>query len=167
MYMQEPLQSLFKNPIFYAPVFGWMMAQLIKTVIGIFITKEKKKDESYEDSNMFYDVMASFFWKTGGMPSSHSSMVTALTTAIAIEEGISSTLFLISFFFSAIVIRDASGVRQTIGILGKKLNTLVEMCNNYTGGNLPKIKVVEGHSTSEVFVGVLLGFFVGVVVCLF
>src|SRR5690554_4230052 len=74
-----------------------------------------------------------FDWKlitsTGGMPSSHSAAVTALSTAIAIEEGLGSNLFAISAIFGVIVMFDASGVRRHAGETATVLNALVNDFN--------------------------------------
>ncbi len=169
--MQELLYELFTNQIFYAAVLGWLMAQFIKTVISFVVFRERRdeyKAQLPKDASVFHDVLSSLFWRTGGMPSSHSSMITALGTAIGIEEGVNSPSFLIAFFFATIVIRDAVGVRRTIGILGKKFNELAQKHNAMEGHEVVEmVEVVEGHSTSEVFVGVLLGFFVSICVYLF
>ncbi len=158
--------ELFTNQIFNAALFGWIIAQLIKTIINFVIFRERRevhKGKSLKDADVFQDVFASLLWKSGGMPSSHSSMVTGMTTAIAIEEGVSNPAFLASLGFSVIVVKDAISVRQTIGILCKKFNELAQKYNN----SVDSIKVVEGHSTSEVFVGIFLGFFVAQCVYLF
>ncbi len=84
-----------------------------------------------------------------GMPSSHSTFVSSLTTLIALTEGISSPLFGVSFVFSAIVIRDAIGFRRALGAHAQRLNMLQ-----------PKQQPLStriGHSPSEVLVGIILG----------
>lgn len=49
---------------------------------------------------------------TGGMPSSHSAAVTALSTGVALEHGLDSSLFAVSAIFAVITMFDATGVRR-------------------------------------------------------
>ena len=96
---------------------------------------------------------------TGGMPSSHSAIVTALVVSIFLTEGV-STLFVVSIVLAAITIRDALGVRRTAGEEGKFINRLI---------NTLKLKVKPlhyslGHTPIEVLVGVIIGLLSGLVV---
>lgn len=161
-------QALFVNPIFYSALLGWIGAQLMKAAIDIISRrKTAARGEVFEDDTFAQDPMAAVLWKTGGMPSSHSSMVSALTTAVGIREGIGSTVFIVTFSFAMVVLRDATGVRQTLGRLGHRYNTLVRVHNKlHPDAMLEPLKVSEGHSASEVLVGVLLGFFIAVTISL-
>ncbi len=99
------------------------------------------------------------------MPSSHSSLVTALATSIGITEGIDSALFATVFFYGILTIRDALGVRRSAGTQAQMLNTLrVELMQRYTI-SLKPVKEVHGHTPIEVSVGVLLGFFIALGIC--
>jgi hypothetical protein len=51
----------------------------------------------------------------GGMPSSHSSLCMGITTAVAVQQGLCSTLFPVCLGFSLIVMYDAAGVRRHAG----------------------------------------------------
>ena len=66
------------------------------------------------------------FMETGGMPSSHSAMVAALTTGVALSEGMNSPLFAVSAVFALIVMYDATGVRHSSGQQARLLNELVD-----------------------------------------
>jgi len=65
-------------------------------------------------------------WETGGMPSSHSSSVVALATAVAITEGLNSVGFAISTVFAIIVMYDAAGIRKAAGEHASVINQLTE-----------------------------------------
>lgn len=80
-----------------AAILGMLIAQFVKVPI-YFITSRK----------LDWRLMLS----TGGMPSSHSSMIIALTTAIGLTSGAGSNVFAVSVIFSSIVIYDATGVRR-------------------------------------------------------
>ncbi|CAM6038619.1 unnamed protein product [Sphagnum compactum] len=62
--------------------------------------------------------------KSGGMPSSHSAVVSAAATALAFERGLSDGLFGFSCIMAIIVIHDAQGVRNAVGKHAKVLNTM-------------------------------------------
>ncbi len=93
-------------------------------------------------------------WETGGMPSSHSSIVVALSVAIGLETGVSAVFFL-SVIFALIVIRDSFGVRASVGEQARILNVLSSKLNIHE-----KARTVLGHTPAQVTIGALLGFVV-------
>lgn len=123
---------------------GWLVAQVIKVVLEAF------KRKSMQPRDVVEIMMG-----TGGMPSSHSASVMAMTAYLLFSEGVSSTLFAISLCFSLIVMYDAARVRYAVGEQGKVLNKIVEKV-----GHRP-MKVVEGHTVAQVVVGAVLGILVG------
>lgn len=99
----------------------------------------------------------------GGMPSSHSAVVTALTTMIAREYGISSPIFGMAFIFSAIVMYDAAGVRRAAGKQAELLNKIVETPGLTSVQMSEKLVEVLGHTPTQVFVGAAIGIIVGLI----
>jgi acid phosphatase family membrane protein YuiD len=99
------------------------------------------------------------FMETGGMPSSHSAMVTALTTGVALTEGMNSPLFAMSAVFTLIVMYDATGVRHSSGQQARLLNDLVaELRAVVREGFAPTpLRVLLGHTYLEVLAGTLIG----------
>ncbi|WP_409013492.1 divergent PAP2 family protein [Deinococcus sp.] len=99
------------------------------------------------------------FMETGGMPSSHSAMVAALTTGIALTEGMNSPLFAASAVFALIVMYDATGVRHSSGQQARLLNDLVdELRAVVREGFAPTpLRVLLGHTYLEVLAGTLIG----------
>ena len=89
----------------------------------------------------------------GGMPSTHSSLVSSLTTLVYIDYSISSIIFSIVLFFSLIVIYDSMGIRYESGNQAKVLN-------NILGTNF---KEPLGHKPIEVLFGVILGIMLTIV----
>ena len=89
----------------------------------------------------------------GGMPSTHSSLTTSLTTLIYLNYGVTSILFAVSLFFSLIVIYDSMGIRYESGNQAKIINKVV-------GTNL---KEKLGHTPLEVLSGVILGISIGII----
>lgn len=89
-------------------------------------------------------------FQNGGMPSSHTTVVSALTFGLLFRTGLSD-LFFISAIFASIVISDAVRIRKNIGLQGEKLNELLRKFDEKT------IHVVYGHSFVQVLAGMLLG----------
>ena len=99
------------------------------------------------------------FVETGGMPSSHSAAVAALTTAVGIQEGFTSALFGVTLYFSLIIMYDAAGLRRAAGRQAIVLNRLVERHFQHPEGDTQKLMELLGHTPFEVFVGASLGVF--------
>lgn len=102
--------EIFSNFPIWAALSAIVFAQFIKIPIKFLVTKQ---------------FTPSIAFSTGGMPSSHSAAVAALTTAIGIIEGLSSSMFAISAIFSVITMYDASGVRRHAGRHAVVLNRLI------------------------------------------
>ncbi|MCY8928238.1 divergent PAP2 family protein [Bacillus subtilis] len=105
---------------------------------------------------------------TGGMPSSHSAAVTALSTGVALEHGLGSSLFAVSAIFAVITMFDATGVRRHAGEQATVINRLVIDFNRFVNEakDFPKaeekekqkkLKELLGHQPIEVFFGGLTG----------
>lgn len=146
------LYELVTNRVFLSAVFSWFVAQVVKAVIDLL----KSQSRSYRD------IGAVLLWRTGGMPSSHSSMVTALATSIGFKYSISSPVFLLSLFYGLIIIRDAVGVRRSAGVQAQTLNSLGRQLADNHEVDFTPVKEVSGHTPAEVSVGMLLGFFIAV-----
>ncbi|MCB0045789.1 MAG: divergent PAP2 family protein [Caldilineaceae bacterium] len=95
--------------------------------------------------------------RSGGMPSSHTAMITSLATTVGWIEGVSSTIFAFSVVISLIVIYDARGVRQESGKQARVLNQLVR--EFFRGEPIGEIKLKElvGHTPNQVLVGGIFG----------
>jgi len=89
---------------------------------------------------------------TGGMPSSHSAVVTALALSIFLTEG-PTALFFTTLVLATIVIRDALGVRRTAGEEGQLLNEVIKKAKL----KLPPVHYSLGHKPREVAVGIAIG----------
>lgn len=95
-------------------------------------------------------------FQTGGMPSSHSAAVAALTTAVLLQQGAASPVFGVTLFFSLIVMYDAAGLRRAAGRQATILNRLLE---GHQDRELRDRRLLEllGHTPFEVLVGAALG----------
>ncbi len=94
---------------------------------------------------------------TGGMPSSHSASVTAMTVAVGLSEGWTSTLFGIASFVSLIVMYDATGIRRAAGRQAQVLNRMLEDLTDFHKLQGERLKELLGHTPLEVLVGAAYG----------
>jgi hypothetical protein len=96
--------------------------------------------------------------ETGGMPSSHSALVTALAVGVGLSAGWSSTEFALATVFAFIVMYDAAGVRQAAGKQAKILNQMIdELFQGDHDLTETRLKELLGHTPVQVIVGALLG----------
>jgi len=144
------LTDLANNIPLIAGIIAWAIAQTIKVIIeSIFARKLTLKS----------------FFASGGMPSSHSSFVCALSTIIGHTYGLDSVYFAICATFSMIVMYDAFNVRRSAGEQAKALNKVLEaLFKNQVLDSEETLKVILGHSPLQVFAGMALGIIVGVFV---
>jgi len=139
--------DLTNNIIFMSTFLSWLSAQVVKYFTAF-----------YRNGIWDYRVM----FDSGGMPSSHTSLVMGLTTAIGYHYGLGSTLFPLSLAFSLIVMYDAAGVRRHAGKQAEVLNKIIEDMFHGSPMSETKLKEVLGHSPLQVMAGAVLGAFVGV-----
>jgi acid phosphatase family membrane protein YuiD len=134
---------------FWAGASGWLVAQLTKMIISLV-----------QSHRLDFRYLAS----TGGMPSAHSALVSALATAIAITEGLDSPLFAMSVVVAAVVMFDAQTVRAAAGKQARLLNQIVDELFQEHHLSENKLKELLGHTRLEVFFGMLTGIAAAIVV---
>ena len=139
----EQIKAFFGNYLLISAVFGWMIAQFMKIFTGAF------SGQGFHIKHMFAN---------GGMPSSHSSTVLALTTASAVQYGADSAVFAISAILSIIVMNDAFGVRYETGEQAKILNRITrELFSGKSEDINTGLKELVGHTPFQVLVGAIVG----------
>ena len=141
--------DLFGNYMLISAAAGWLGAQIIKIFTGMF--KDRRFSLSY------------LLFSTGGMPSSHSAVVCALTTASVIKNGWGSGITAVCIILSLVVMIDASGVRYETGKQAQILNKIAKEI--FSGdpelANLG-LKELVGHTRFQVFVGAFFGIVVAI-----
>lgn len=137
-------KEMFGNQLLMSAVTGWLVAQFLKTIIDVALNR------SFNPERLV---------GSGGMPSSHSATVCALTTAAGLHCGVSSYEFAISFVLSMIVMYDAIGVRRETGKQARLLNTLLSENPLKLSGEFiqEKLKEYVGHTPIQVCAGAILG----------
>lgn len=141
-YINNLFISLLGNFVFVAVFISWFLAQIIKVIIYWMLEKKL---------NIWH------FFEAGGMPSTHSASVTALTLSILLTQGPGSPLFVVSSVFSLIVMYDAAGVRRSAGKQAEILNKMVDDLYSTGRVKVEKLKELLGHDPIEVVIGASIG----------
>ncbi|XP_047336502.1 uncharacterized membrane protein YuiD [Impatiens glandulifera] len=148
--MSPLVATLAVNPTFVSWILAWFIAQSIKVILTLLLERK-------------WDIRVMF--SSGGMPSSHSALCTALTTSVAICHGVADSLFPVCLGFSLIVMYDAIGVRRHAGMQAEVLNVIIgDLFEGHPIGKR-KLKELLGHTPSQVAVGALLGIVVAILCC--
>ncbi len=132
----------------YIPFLLWFFIQLFKVIWDLITTKQFN----------FKRIMGA-----GGMPSSHSAVVTSIATLIGKYEGITSPLFALSVVFAFVVMYDAAGIRRAAGKQARLLNKIVNTPGLTNLQVQEKLVEVLGHTPKQVIVGALIGIIAGLI----
>ena len=131
--------KLFDNSVLFWSLLSCLLAQFFKVIFNFFSTGE---------------IRFGIIFKTGGMPSSHSALITAAASGIGLELGFDNPNFAIAVAVSLIVMYDASGVRKSAGSQASAINKILRKLDPKSEVNL---KEGLGHTKIEVIVGSLIG----------
>ena len=142
------MEQLTQFKYLYVPFLLWFAIQLFKVIWDLVTTKKFN----------FKRIMGA-----GGMPSSHSAVVTSLATLIGKNEGITSPIFALSVIFSFVVMYDAAGIRRAAGKQATLLNKIVNTPGLSNLEVQEKLVEVLGHTPIQVFVGALIGIIAGII----
>ena len=141
--------SLLNNRILLAAFLAWAIAQVSKTILDLF--RQRK-------------LILSRLVSSGGMPSSHSALVTGLATSTGRVMGWGSAAFAIAVVMASIVMYDAAGVRRAVSIQARILNQMIDEAFQGSPRAEKRLRELIGHTPIQVFVGALLGICVGLIV---
>lgn len=125
-----------------AAVLSGLVAQVLKVVIE-FIRFRR------------FNILRLF--DNGGMPSSHTALVTTLTVGVGVYAGIGSSIFSVTLVFSLYFVFEAAGLRQEVGNQARVLNDLVDELRATHQLDRSRLKELVGHTWGEVFGGLILG----------
>ena len=127
------------NSVLFWSLLTCLLAQFFKIIFNFFSTGK---------------IRFGIMFETGGMPSSHSSLITGATSGIGLQLGFDNPIFALAIAVSLIVMYDASGVRKSAGIQAAEINKLSKILDPKSKVNL---KETLGHTKLEVIVGSILG----------
>lgn len=147
----QVVNEILGNRILIVALIACLSAQAIKLVVDLI-------------KNQKLNIRA--LVTTGGMPSSHSALVSALATGIGMTSGWSSPEFAIATIFAIIVMYDAAGVRQAAGKQARILNQIIdELFQENPEFNEDRLKELLGHTPFQVIMGLLLGVLIAWLAC--
>jgi hypothetical protein len=136
------------NPILIPALIAWSLAQIVKVPLEFFYTKRWNW---------------SLLLQAGGMPSSHSALVSAACLAAGLFMGFDSSEFAISFVLAMVVIYDATGIRRQAGKHAEIINAMIEDLTTGHPLKTEQLREVLGHTPLEALGGTLLGIAVALV----
>ncbi len=138
------LYEIITNKVLVISFSAWAVAQLLKVVV--ILVREKRLDLSY-------------LVGSGGMPSAHSAVVSALATAVAMTQGLGSVAFGIAAILAVVVMYDAAGLRQSVGQQAVVLNRIIqELRFRRPIAELERdLREFIGHTQFQVIAGAILG----------
>ncbi len=136
------LNTLFDNRVLLVSLVACFLAQGIKFFVDV--VQQRK-------------VNFRVLFGSGGMPSSHSALVTALAVGVGQTLGWDSPEFAIALIFAIIVMYDAAGVRQAAGKQARILNQMMDEFFQTHGFSEERLIELLGHTPFQVIVGALLG----------
>lgn len=143
------MSSILHNFVLIAALVAWLIAQALKVPIEYLQTRRWNW---------------ALLIQPGGMPSSHSALIVAITHGIGLSVGFGTPLFALAFAISMIVIYDATGIRRQAGRHAELINAMI---NDLAAGNPLKqeqLREVLGHTPLEALGGILLGLIVAQVI---
>lgn len=146
--MSNTFMMFVTNKYIYVPIILWFCIQLFKLIYDLCTTKKFN----------FKRIIGA-----GGMPSSHSAVVTSLATLIGKNMGVDSPIFALALMFAFVVMYDACGVRRAAGKQAKVLNDIVNTPGLSTVQVQEKLQEALGHTPIQVFVGAIIGLIAGAI----
>ena len=113
-------------------------------------------------SKLLFELIFKQRWRpsvlieTGGMPSSHSALVTGTAAGVGLQLGFNDPVFALASTIAFIVMYDASGIRRSAGLTAAKVNQILKDNSNELSSE-NTLKESLGHTKIEVLVGSILG----------
>ena len=133
------LSALLDNSVLLWSLLSCLIAQFFKIIFNFLSTGK---------------IRFGIMFETGGMPSSHSALITGATSGIGLQLGFDIPIFALAIAVSLIIMYDASGVRRSAGIQAAEINKISKKLDPKAEGGL---KETLGHTKLEVIVGSFLG----------
>ncbi len=133
-----------------------MYIYILAPIVAFFLAQGAKVAlRSFHHKITWHDLFA-----YSDMPSGHTATVIALVSILGLKLGVASPIFAVAFVYATIVITDAIGLRNYLGLHGKTLNILVKDLkeDEFLDRSYPKQLERIGHTPVQVLVGALIGF---------
>ena len=146
------LLDFFTNPVGVSTLLGWILGQLIKVPV-----------EYLRHKRWNWTLLLS----AGGMPSSHSALMTAVTTSIGLNAGWGNPIFALALAVTAIIVYDATGVRRQAGFHAERINQIVRelfQLKKLEEEEVSYLREIIGHTPGEAIAGVFFGIVIALAV---
>jgi len=142
---------ILQNHVLLTGLASWILAQAFKIPIDLFQSRHWNW---------------ALFFAAGGMPSSHSALVTSTAMAVGLHNGFDNPLFGVATAIAMIVVYDATGIRRQAGMQARQINILVEELLKGHPISQEHLREVLGHTPLEAIGGMLLGLVMAIVLWL-
>lgn len=132
------------GPLLWSSLLSMALAQFLKPWLDLVFRRPFRWQRAFD---------------TGGMPSSHTSLVTTLTLGVAALEGTGSTVFAVTLVFSLYFIFEATGLRQEVGEQARILNEMIDdlLAHHTVRPDQARLRELVGHTWAEVLGGGIVG----------
>jgi uncharacterized protein len=145
------LTGIFRNPVLIGALIAWSLAQ------GVKLPLEFLRVRRWNWSLLF---------STGGMPSSHTALVTAMAHGTGLVAGYDTPIFALAMALAMVVIYDATGIRRQAGLHAEMINAMVQDLMEGHPLKQERLAEVLGHSPAEAAVGFVWGILVSTITVL-
>jgi acid phosphatase family membrane protein YuiD len=145
------INDLLNNGMLISCLLGWFLAQAVKPFVHYARTRRWNWG---------------LWFSAGGMPSSHSALMSSMALSVGLFEGFGSAEFAIAVAITMIVVYDAAGVRRQAGMHAERINRMINELFSGQPLSEKQLKEVLGHTPRQVIVGVIFGMTIAVVVWL-
>lgn len=135
-------QELFANHVLIAASIAWALAQILKVPI------EYLRSRRWNWALLF---------QAGGMPSSHSALVSGIAHGVGLHFGFDTPAFAIAAAIAAVVIYDATGIRRQAGKHAALINAMIQDLAAGHPLKQEQLREVLGHTPMEALAGMFLG----------
>ncbi len=143
--------EILQNKVLWCVLVAWFIAQFSKPFVQYLRTRE---------------WAWSWFFSAGGMPSTHSAIMTAATVALGMQLGFDSAEFALSVAICMVVLYDAAGVRRQAGEHARVINAIIDDLAHGHPLKEENLKELLGHTPGEVIVGTIVGVTVAILIML-
>jgi len=135
-------QQLIHNQMLITALAAWVISGLLKMPVEYLSTKKWNWG---------------LLFAPGGMPSSHSALVTATMLSVGLYDGFNTAAFAVAFAVMMVVIYDAAGVRRQAGYHAEKINAIINAL--FAGQRISEEQLNEvlGHTPRQVIGGIVTG----------
>jgi acid phosphatase family membrane protein YuiD len=132
------------SPLLWGSLLSMALAQFLKPFLDLLFRRPWRWQRAFD---------------SGGMPSSHTSLVTTLTLGVAAAEGTGGTVFAVTLAFSLYFVFEATGLRQEVGQQARILNDMIdELRSHHTlQPDRERLRELVGHTWAEVLGGAVVG----------